>query len=98
MAEVAVTVDHAIEVLNRIHKADPTVMPALVDYRVECNEQVADDPTVQVRSYPGAPGPPYMVGLLGVLNGIFGTQPATTIGYIAACYEDGELTGFRRNE
>ena len=61
-------IDRAIEVLNRVHQADPTVLPALIEYRVPCNDAVADDPTVQVR---GGYDSPVTVGLLGIINGLF---------------------------
>ena len=75
---------HAVNVLNRIHEKDPTVLPSLIAYRVPCNEWLADDPTVQVRPSPEGTE----VGLLGVLNGIFGVVPFKKHGYIAANYDD----------
>lgn len=90
-----VTALDAIRVLNRIHAADPTVLPQLIAYRVPCNEALADDPTVQVGEIPDSDG--WQVGFLGVLNGIFGVD-ANTWGYIAANFTDadGELTEFIR--
>jgi hypothetical protein len=86
-------IDNAIEVLNRIHQSDPSVLPALIDYRVPCNETLADDPTVQVGSHGDVPT---AVGLLGIVNGLFGTMP-TGSGWIAAAYDDdGTLTHFTR--
>lgn len=89
-------IEEALEVLNRIHAADPSVMPALIDHRVPCNRALADDPTVQVGRY----GPPqsdmWEVGLLGVVNGLFGTDDQSW-GWIAAHYDDEHrLTGFIR--
>lgn len=88
-----VTVEEAIAVLNRVHALDPNVMQALIEFRVECNEQLADDETVQVavkgeqlHRASGTELAEYNVGLLGILNGIFGIQPDTTTGYIAAVY------------
>jgi hypothetical protein len=89
-ADGYVTVDGAIAVLNAVHRADPTVLPALIRYRVPCNEGVANHPTVQVRGDAGEA----LVGLLGILNGIFGLMPNGS-GFMAACYDDhGELTHF----
>lgn len=95
------TVDEAIEVLNRIHAADPTVLPSLIETRVWCNDALADDPTVQVVEESDDCDPVhvgYRVGLLGVLNGIFGCDQETGFGYIYAHYEDDHhtLTGFGR--
>lgn len=93
---VNVSVDHAIGVLNRIHKADSSVLNALINYRVPCNEELADDPTVQVGKR--NPGPGMEVGLLGIINGIFGVQKDNT-GYIAAVADgNGMLIRFERNE
>lgn len=92
--------DQAIEVLNRIHTADPTVLPALIGFRVPCNMAVADDPTVQVGpDRPPADQSQMVVGLLGVINGLFGTVHGGAWGYIGAVYDDdGELTHFQRTK
>lgn len=87
-------VDQAIEVLNRIHAADPTVLPALIEHRVTCNEAVADDPTVQVGLRPDGTAE---VGLLGIINGLFGANERGW-GYIGAVWshDGGTLRGFER--
>lgn len=83
------TADDAIEVLNRVHSADPTVLRTLIKFRVPCNAAVANDPSVQVT-------PDTTVGVLGVLNGIFGID-GNGRGPIAAHYDDaGDLTHFER--
>lgn len=88
----APTVDVAVRILNEIHAADPTVLPALIDYRVPCNDILADHPTVQVGGLPGCRGG--FVGLLGILNGLFGAGPRG--GFIGAVYDDDhQLTHFR---
>ncbi|MGH9094977.1 MAG: hypothetical protein ACRDXE_07440 [Acidimicrobiales bacterium] len=115
----------AVAVLDRIHAADPTVLPALIEFRVACNRKVGDDPTVQIGTAEhGAPICPWCgavlaewdhdtdcprsgprleasgsVGLLGVINGLFGADE-NGVGFIAACYADdgtGPLTGFKLN-
>lgn len=110
----------AIEVLNRIHELDPTVLPALIRHRTRCNQALADDPTVQVgprtvgHEYqpthptmgcnlcgrePGSDAhvvreEGYEVGILGIINGIFGTN-GDGKGWIAARMNaDGSLYGF----
>lgn len=65
-----ITVEQAIGRLNEINEMDPTVLPALINFRVPCNQALADHPTVQVGH--GQDG--YEVGLLGILNGIFGAD------------------------
>ena len=91
------TVDEAIAVLNRIHAADPTVLPALIAYRVPCNRAVADDPTVQVGTSGGRTSklddPTFEVGLLGVINGIFGVDEQS---WGAEHDDQGKLTRFAR--
>jgi len=67
-----VTIDDTIEFLNHLLQVDPTALYALVESRVHCNEALALHPTVQVCDYGSESGP--KVGLLGLLNGIFGTE------------------------
>lgn len=74
----------AIEVLNRALAADPEAARLLFNYRVGCNEELANDPTIQVSSY--RPKGTTTVGILGLLNGIFGIQD-DGMGYLAASYE-----------
>lgn len=93
----ASAVDRAIEVLNRIHAADPTVLPALIAHRVPCNIAVGDDPTVQVGKIDGTDQDE--VGLLGIINGLFGVQGPKAVGFIAANYDDDHnLTNFSFNQ
>lgn len=101
MTDKPVSLDEALAVLNRIHAADPRVMPLLLGTRVMCNEALADDPTVQVgcvrRTVDVVPGV-WEVGFLGILNGIFGVDE-TGWGYIAAKFSDaGDLIEFVRRE
>jgi len=91
-------VDQAIEVLNRIHKADPTVMQSLIFHRVPCNQLVADDPTVQVgRGVNLSTG--WEVGILGIINGLFGSDEHGW-GHIYANFDsnnsDAKLLNFSR--
>lgn len=85
-------IQRAIDTLNRVHNADPTVLPLLAAYRVPCNDAVADDPSVQVSPIPGSDGQ-CEVGLLGIINGLFGVD-AANVGYIAAWYDGGVLSHF----
>jgi hypothetical protein len=96
--EPMISVSDALEVLNRVHEADPTVMPALIALRVPCNEAVADDPTVQVATIPadqiGKRDGYFEVGVLGLINGLFGVDDQG-IGHIGAFYDDShQLTHF----
>ena len=80
-----------INLLNRIHQKDPEVLPALIDVRVRCNKELADDPTIQVDARSGK----FNVGLLGILNGIVGDEGE---GVIFAVYDnEGKLTHFKQS-
>lgn len=81
------TPEDAVEILNRIHAADPSVLPALIEHRVRCNYALAIDETVQVGRIDDDPNGPWEVGLLGIINGLFGTRPDGW-GFIAAHYDD----------
>lgn len=93
-------IDNAIEVLNRIHKADPTILQTLIFTRVPCNETLAKDPTVQVgcidSKWPGTEPKEWEVGILGIINGLFGVDDRN-IGYIAADLDnEGNIINFTR--
>lgn len=84
----------AVEVLNRAVKHDPEGMLKLVEHRVPAVPGMLNDPAIQcLRSTPGAAPE---VGMLGILNGIFGVRPDGT-GWIVACFDDtgSKLLGFK---
>jgi hypothetical protein len=78
------SISHAVAVLNEAAAADPMALAALIAARVECNDALAAHPSIQVG--PGESGGPPVVGLLGILNGIFGNA-ADGWGAIAAVYD-----------
>lgn len=83
----------AVDILNRIHTADPTVLPALIAHRIPCNRALADDPTVQVGNVEAGSrnddtDAEFEVGLLGIVNGLFGAR-ANGWGWIGADFEGG---------
>jgi len=84
--------ENVITVLNEINKLDPTVLLALISYRVPCNQALADHPTVQVGK--SELGDYFEVGLLGILNGLFGVKE-DGYGYIAAEFDGDTLKGFK---
>ena len=93
-------INHALRVLNRIHRSDPSVLQALIYQRVPCNEELASDPEVQVGEVEPVSGvKQYEVGLLGIINGIVGVHN-TGWGYICANIDelDGRILGFSRSE
>jgi len=66
-----VSIDDTIVFLNELLKIDKSAINSLMNSRVECNEELAKHPTVQVGSrnrimppYPGGNIPGYDVGLL----------------------------------
>jgi hypothetical protein len=85
--------EEIIALLNEINELDPSVLPALIEHRVPCNQKLADHPTVQV----GKTSDGYEVGLLGILNGLCGVKEDST-GYIGARYKDEELNCIERFE
>lgn len=88
----SVSVDHAIAVLNRAVQKDREAVQALIQNRVPCNVALAEDSTIQVGDRNGQ----YSVGLLGIVNGIFGADE-NQFGYIWARFtETGDLIQFER--
>lgn len=63
---VAQLVSHMAAVLNRALEADRMAVESLFRFRVACNEELADDPTIVVRDRDGK----FSVALLGVINGL----------------------------
>jgi hypothetical protein len=92
------TLDVAIERLNSMVLADPHAMQRLCEHRTLCNAALTEHPTAQVVAQRGDQfvGEHNIIGMLGVINGIFGVD-ADGWGFIAAKYEDtGELLEFIR--
>lgn len=88
-----ITVQDAVRVLGEAFAADPKAMEALVEARVSCNEALSGHPTIQVQVREDGS---CEVGLLGILNGLFGINHDGR-GHIEAVY-DGvypTLAGFR---
>ena len=86
-----VSVSEAISFLNELIKLDKAAMTALAETRVLCNESLANHPTVQVSTAPEGE----KVGLLGILNGLFGVDEKGW-GFITAVFDDdGQIIEFR---
>jgi hypothetical protein len=80
MIKQSVTLQEVVDLLNGLVKLDALAMSELCKTRVECNDALANHPTVQVTRIAPAGGfvrtigpEVYSVGLVGILNGIFGT-------------------------
>lgn len=97
--ETGENVDQVVAFLNSLVALDREAMDRLVETRVQCNKDLADHPTVQVMEDDEGNA---VVGVLGIINGIIGTQPEWAhkpgYGYIAANFDDksGKLTNFIR--
>jgi hypothetical protein len=84
------SLEDAVLTLNEALRFDPKAITELIDHRVPCNPDLADHATIQTMPSFGA----NKVGLLGILNGIFGTA-SDGRGPIAAIYDDaGRLVRF----
>lgn len=88
-----ITIEHAIDILNQAIQSDPDAMNKLIGTRINCGVTLANHPTIQVMNDDGK----YSVGILGLLNGIFGTDNNGN-GFIATVFDDqtGELIRFKR--
>lgn len=97
MLKESITIDDTIELLNQMLQLAPETVKHLIDARVSCNAALADHPAIQVRRYNTHKGTSYEIGILGILNGLFG---ADENGYapIAVCAnkDNGSIVQFRR--
>jgi hypothetical protein len=64
----SISIPGAIDLLNEALALDPVAISALVSNRVPCNENLANHDSIQ------ASGHPFSVGLLGIINGLFGVD------------------------
>jgi hypothetical protein len=87
-----ITPDHAVEVLNELLALDYPAIAALVERRWACNKALAAHPTCQVVS--GLSGA--SVGILGVLNALFGADEDGWGTICVVCDENGVLVRFER--
>lgn len=88
----AITADHAVDILNELLALDPVALTALVERRWACNEALADHPTCQVVKNPQG----LSVGLLGVLNALFGADDEGRGQLCIVNDADGSITKFAR--
>lgn len=91
MLKDSVTINDVVELLNDAFEKDSGAMDALCNTRVVCNKELANHPTIQVGKY----GDEYKVGLIGILNGIFGTAEDGW-GAIGIEVDGDKLIGFLR--
>lgn len=96
MRRESVTPMDIVEFLNSIHEIDPTAVSNIFMFHILCNRGLAAHESVQVRSHGNMEV--YDVGVLGILNGMFGTDslgygPITAIQQECLPYQTA-ITGF----
>lgn len=87
----SITPQDVIDILNRAIKADQAAMTKLMSKRFYCNEELANDPTIQVRQeksfgVPGGEGVVFTISANGLLNSLWGIDE-NGWGPIAAIFE-----------
>lgn len=87
-----VTIDQVISFLNETLALDADAVSRLIEARVGCNGAVATHPTIQVVSQPDGT----VVGILGILNGMFGVDEYGAGPIAAICEDDGRVVRFER--
>jgi hypothetical protein len=88
----AVTLQDTIDFLNSALALDRTAISALVAARVPCAPELGDHPTIQVWSHDGI----RQVGMLGILNGLFGADETGWGAICAVSFADGVIEKFAR--
>jgi len=73
MIKKNITPQQMVDFLNELLITDRRTIENLFGSRVVCNKKLAKHPTVQVMAY-GTKKGFYMVGLIGLLNGMFGAD------------------------
>lgn len=93
MSKETVTLDGVVQLLRDMLSLDANALQQLCDTRVSCNRALADHPTIQtVEDGAGRT----TVGLLGVLNGLFGVDEAGS-GLLFISFEpNGKISGVGR--
>jgi len=99
MIRESVTIAECIELLNSAVEADPSALTALTCLRVCCNQRLAGHPSIQVGFGEGSASGFMQVGLLGILNGLFGADgpeagPYEGHGPICAVLDQGCIARF----
>ena len=83
--------------LTRAFVADPEAVKKLFEFRVPCNQQLADDPMVIVNDEGDGT---FTVGLLGIINGIITDiqlRNKCDVELVASVYsDDNQLLGFSK--
>ena len=89
MIKQSVTLEETIEFLNQVLGLSQEAITKLFFVHIPCSEALAEHPSVQVR------GTEPCVGLLGILNGLFGCDEEGW-GPIAAVVDQSGIIRFER--
>jgi len=81
MLKKFITAEDVCGLLNEFLALDYDCASALFSHREKCNDAVTHHPSIQVHQYPGEDS---KVGLIGLINGVFGIAED---GMGAICYE-----------
>ena len=77
-------VDKAIEVLNRAIQKDPDAIRRLFKVQIECNEELLNDPDIQIK----VEGNKCFIRPLGLINGLFGAAEDGFGKIVAICSDE----------
>jgi hypothetical protein len=91
MIKETITIQDVCDLLNELLKKDPFCINSLIFQRVFCNKAIANHPTVQVDQCGNQP----RVGLIGIINGLFGIREDGMGALCAEVNNDGELIVFK---
>ncbi len=95
-----VTLEEVIDLLNELLLIDRGAITNLIDQRVKCNSELSNHRTVQTtnaqRSFLSERGDDFFIGVLGLINGIFGIDE-NGIGPITVMYDGHKISEFKRS-
>jgi hypothetical protein len=94
MIREEVSIHDTIEYLNELLALDAKAMATMIGSRVQCNDALRDHHTALVLAT-GPAGSNARVGMLGLLNGLFGVRD-DGLGEISAVFDKGKLVRFER--
>ena len=93
MLKETITIQDVCDLLNELLEKDRYCINSLLFTRVTCNKAIADHPTVQVQQYKNDKLP--AVGLIGIINGLFGIREDGMGAFCAEVDDNGELITFK---
>ncbi len=93
MISTECSIDNVIKILNEALKLDSGAINELINCRVRCNERLADHKTIQVHRE-SFDSNIFTIGLLGILNGLFGVDKNFYGGIHAQLNSSGKITHF----